>query len=90
MAHVKGSGTTSLGRDSHGQRLGIKLYSGQIAKAGSIIVRQRGTKYRAGKNVKRSKDDTLFATKFGKVEFKTRKIVKFSGKKASASFVSVQ
>lgn len=89
MAHVKGSGTTSLGRDSHGQRLGIKLYSGQIAKAGSIIVRQRGTKYRAGKNVKRSTDDTLFATKSGKVEFKARQIKKFSGKKITANFVSV-
>lgn len=89
MAHVKGSGTTSLGRDSQAQRLGIKLHSGQIAKAGSILVRQRGTKYRPGKNVKRSHDDTLFAIKPGKVEFKTKKIKKFSGKKTSATFVSV-
>ena len=55
MAHVKGTGTTSLGRDSQGQRLGVKLFGGQIAKNGSIIVRQKGTKFRAGQNVKRAK-----------------------------------
>lgn len=89
MAHVKGSGTTSLGRDSQGQRLGIKLYAGQAAKIGSILVRQRGTKYRPGLNVKRSHDDTLFATKSGKVEFKTRRIKKFSGKMSIATFINV-
>jgi len=89
MAHVKGSGTTSLGRDSRGQRLGIKLYAGQTAKIGSILVRQRGTKYRPGKNVKKGSDDTLFATSRGTVVFKTRKVKKFSGKKSNANFISV-
>ncbi|MFA4930493.1 MAG: 50S ribosomal protein L27 [Patescibacteria group bacterium] len=90
MAHVKGSGTTSLGRDSKGQRLGIKLYAGQVAKAGGIIVRQRGTKFRAGKNVKRANDDSLFALSRGTVQFKMKKITKFNGKKTTATFVNVE
>jgi len=89
MAHVKGTGTTGLGRDSQGQRLGIKLYGGQIAKAGGIIVRQRGTKFRAGQNVKRANDDTLFATITGKVSFKKKKIKKFNGYLENSTFVSV-
>jgi len=89
MAHVKGTGTTSLGRDSQGQRLGIKLYGGQLAKNGSIIVRQRGTKFRAGQNVKRATDDTLFATSVGKVSFKKKKIKRFNGQLKEATFVNV-
>ena len=61
MAHKKGQGSVRNGRDSTSQRLGIKAYAGEAVTAGSIIVRQRGTKYHPGRNVKRAKDDTLFA-----------------------------
>ena len=61
MAHKKAGGSTSLGRDSQAKRLGVKIFDGQFAKAGSILVRQRGTAFRPGKNVKKGGDDTLFA-----------------------------
>lgn len=89
MAHVKGTGTTGLGRDSQGQRLGVKLFGGQIAKIGSIIVRQKGTKFRAGQNVKRAKDDTLFSMVNGTVSFKKKKIKRFNGQLKQATFVSI-
>jgi large subunit ribosomal protein L27 len=69
MAHKKGQGSSRNGRDSHSQRLGIKIYGGQAVKAGGIIVRQRGTRYEPGRNVGRGKDDTLFALTEGHVEF---------------------
>ena len=69
MAHKKGQGSTRNGRDSNSQRLGIKAYGGQTVTAGSIIVRQRGTKFHPGRNVGIGKDDTLFALKAGVVEF---------------------
>lgn len=69
MAHKKAGGSTRNGRDSESKRLGVKLYGGQQAKAGNIIVRQRGTKYHAGVNVGKGKDDTLFALAEGKVFF---------------------
>jgi len=69
LAHKKGMGSTKNGRDSQSQRLGIKRFGGQFVKAGSIIVRQRGTKYRPGENVGLGKDDTLFAKIDGHVEF---------------------
>ena len=75
MAHKKGLGSSSNGRESHSKRLGIKAFSQQKVKAGSIIVRQRGTKFKAGVNVKRAGDDSLFAVKAGKVEFKQNKTV---------------
>jgi len=90
MAHVKGVGTTSLGRDSHGQRLGVKLFGGQVAKAGNIIIRQRGTKYRAGRNVKMGSDNTLFAQKAGQVVFSRKKIRKFNNSLEPANFVSIK
>lgn len=74
MAHKKGQGSTKNGRDSNPQYRGIKLYGGQEAKAGSIIVRQCGTKFHPGFNVKRAKDDTLFALEPGIVEFQGRKV----------------
>ena len=61
MAHTKAQGSTSNGRDSHGKRLGVKRYGGEVVKAGMVIVRQRGTKILPGVNVGRGKDDTLFA-----------------------------
>jgi large subunit ribosomal protein L27 len=73
MAHKKGVGSSENGRESHSKRLGVKIYGGQIAKAGNIIVRQRGTKHHPGENVGIGKDHTLFALKEGVVEFrKTR------------------
>ena len=89
MAHVKGAGTTSLGRDSQAQRLGVKLFEGEKAKPGSIIIRQRGTKFHPGKNVKRGNDDTLFAIKTGKVHFSKKKVKKFNGQLKLTNFVSV-
>ena len=67
MAHHKGGGTSSNGRDSNAQRRGVKLYGGQFARAGSILIRQCGTKMRAGQNVGRGRDYTLFALKDGTV-----------------------
>ncbi|MBN9658191.1 MAG: 50S ribosomal protein L27 [Acidobacteria bacterium] len=72
MAHKKGLGSSKNGRDSNAQRLGIKVFSGQVVTGGSIIVRQRGTRYKAGENVGVGKDDTLFATVPGRVEWKDR------------------
>jgi large subunit ribosomal protein L27 len=70
MAHKKGQGSTKNGRDSHSQRLGIKAGNGEFVTAGSIIVRQRGTKWHPGKNVLRAKDDSLFAVADGIVAYK--------------------
>ena len=69
MAHKKGVGSSKNGRDSHGQRLGVKAFSGESVTAGSIIVRQRGTRIHPGQNVGRGKDDTLFAKVTGTVRF---------------------
>lgn len=71
MAKTKAAGTTRLGRDSRPKYLGVKLYQGQKAKTGSIIIRQRGTKFIPGRNVRRGKDDTLYAVKSGTVKFRT-------------------
>ncbi len=71
MAHKKGLGSTKNGRDSNPKMLGVKLYGGQAVKAGSIIVRQRGTRVHPGNNVGRGGDDTLFATLPGTVRFST-------------------
>jgi large subunit ribosomal protein L27 len=73
MSKTKGGGSTRNGRDSAAQRLGVKLFDGQIASAGAIIVRQRGTRFHPGENVGRGGDDTLFATAEGKVKFGQRK-----------------
>lgn len=72
MAHKKGMGSTRNGRDSPGQRLGIKKFGGEQVRAGHIIVRQRGTKFHPGLNVGRGKDDTLFATSDGVVQFERK------------------
>ncbi len=70
MAHKKGQGSIKNGRDSNAQRLGVKLYGGQHAKAGAIIVRQRGTHFKAGQNSKRANDDTIFSLIAGTVSFR--------------------
>ena len=72
MAHKKAGGSTTNLRDSKGQRLGVKLYGGERANPGSIIIRQRGTRYIAGTNTKTSKDDSIFSTASGIVEFKKK------------------
>ena len=69
MAHKKGVGSSKNGRESESKRLGVKLFGGQFAKAGNIIVRQRGTHLQPGLNVKIGKDDTLFATAEGRIAF---------------------
>jgi large subunit ribosomal protein L27 len=71
MAHKKGGGSSRNGRDSHSQRLGVKVYSGQFVHSGSILVRQRGTRIKPGRNVDVGKDDTLFATTDGIVLYET-------------------
>jgi len=75
MAHKKGQGHTSNGRDSASKRLGVKRYGGQFVRAGSILVRQRGTKFHPGLNVSRGNDDTLFARIDGHVKFEGKKRV---------------
>ena len=72
MAHKKAAGSTRNGRDSNAQRLGVKRFGGELVSAGSIIVHQRGTKFHAGDNVGRGKDDTLFAKAAGQVAFVTK------------------
>lgn len=72
MAHKKGEGSSANGRESHSKRLGVKLFGGQLAKAGNIIIRQRGTKYHPGRNVGMGKDHTLYALVDGVVQFKRR------------------
>jgi large subunit ribosomal protein L27 len=72
MAHKKGQGSTRNGRDSNAQRLGVKKYGGEKVTSGSILVRQRGTRYNPGNNVGLGKDDTLFATSDGTVQFQNR------------------
>jgi large subunit ribosomal protein L27 len=82
MAHKKGLGSSKNGRDSNAQRLGVKVFAGEVVPGGSIIVRQRGTKLKPGLNVGRGSDDTLFAKITGKV--------KFQDKGKSGRFVSVE
>ncbi len=73
MAHKKGAGSSRNGRESESKRLGVKLYGGQIAKAGNIIVRQRGTQHHPGNNVGMGKDHTLYALIDGVIEFRRKK-----------------
>ncbi|MFA5184644.1 MAG: 50S ribosomal protein L27 [Patescibacteria group bacterium] len=89
MAHKKAAGSTSLGRESESKRLGVKLTDGEWAKTGAIIIRQRGTKYHPGVNVKKGKDDTLFAMKNGFVKFSTKKLRKFYNSLQASKLVSV-
>ncbi len=80
MAHKKGVGSSRNGRDSNPQYLGVKRYGGQLVRAGHILVRQRGTKFHPGRNVRRASDDTLFSVVDGRVKFehKTKKRYKIS------------
>ena len=89
MSTSKSTGSSRLGRDSAAQRLGIKIYAGSLVKTGMIIVRQRGTKYLPGKNVKRGSDDTLYAMQPGVVSFSTKLKKLFNGKQRLATVVHV-
>lgn len=89
MAHRAGKASTKLGRDSKPKYLGIKLFDGQKVKPGSIIVRQRGTKYFPGKNVRRGVDDTLYAVANGVIKFQTTKKLRFDGSKRVAKVIHV-
>ncbi|QQS30329.1 MAG: 50S ribosomal protein L27 [Sphingobacteriales bacterium] len=82
MAHKKGQGSSKNGRDSKSKRLGVKLYGGQLAKPGNIIVRQRGTKFHPGEGVGIGKDHTIFAT--------TEGLVKFTTKRLNRTFISIE
>ncbi|MBU4375886.1 MAG: 50S ribosomal protein L27 [Candidatus Omnitrophica bacterium] len=75
MAHKKGLGSSRNGRDSNAQRLGVKLFHGQLVTAGSIIIRQRGTKFKPGMNVGIGSDDTIFALKSGMVDFRKNRVI---------------
>ncbi|HRY63654.1 MAG TPA: 50S ribosomal protein L27 [Patescibacteria group bacterium] len=90
MAHRKAGGSTKLGRDSVSKRLGVKATAGEQVKAGEIIVRQRGTKIHPGLNAKKGGDDTIYALKPGKVEFITKKVMKFNSKLKATKFVNVK
>lgn len=90
MAHTKAAGSTKLGRDSQPKYLGVKLFAGQTAKPGSIIIRQRGTKFVPGKNVKRGNDDTLYSMIKGTVKFNTKNLKKFDGNKRLTKVVNVE
>ena len=90
MAKTKATGTTKLGRDSKPKSLGVKLFEGQKVKPGMIIIRQRGTKFLPGKNVRRGSDDTLYAVKEGKVLFSTKRKRNFDNSQRIVKIVNVE
>lgn len=89
MAHRKAGGSTQLGRDSISKRLGVKIFGNQKVSVGNIIIRQRGTKFHPGKNVKKCGDDTLMALMDGFVNFSTKRVISFTGKLVKRRYVSV-
>ena len=90
MSKTKQGGSSRLGRDSAAQRLGVKISAGESAKIGMIIIRQRGTKYLLGKNVKKGSDDTIYAMKDGVVKFSSKTKRLFNGTSRKAKVVSVE
>lgn len=89
MAHKKAGGSTSLGRDSVSKRLGVKIFGNQAVAKGQVIVRQKGTKYHAGRNVRAGHDYTLYALVDGMVKFQSKKAPKFHGNLRQTRVVSV-
>ncbi len=89
MAHKKQAGSSSNGRDSNAQRLGVKVFGDQLARTGNVVVRQRGTKFHPGKNVGIGTDDTLFAECDGLVQFKQKKVRVFTGNLKKRTFVNI-
>lgn len=90
MAHTKAGGSTKLGRDSQSQRLGVKLFGGQVVKSGNIIVRQRGTRMASGTGTALGKDHTIYATTPGTVLFKTVQAKNFTGQSTRRTVVQVE
>ena len=90
MAHKKAGGSSTNLRDSKGQRLGVKLFGGQKVKPGMVIIRQRGTKFLYGQNVRRGADDTLYAAAEGTVHFKTVRKKKFDGSQRKTKLVEIK
>lgn len=89
MATTKSAGSTRLGRDSQAKRLGVKLFDGETVKPGNIIIRQRGTKFLAGANVRMGCDNTLYSIAEGRIKFGTRRKKGFNGKSREAKVVNV-
>jgi large subunit ribosomal protein L27 len=89
MAHKKAGGSSKNGRDSNAKRRGVKRFGGQVVSAGEIIVRQKGTKFRAGNNVGMGRDFTLFAEKEGIVKFTEKAIIRFDGRRYEKKFVNI-
>lgn len=89
MAHKKAGGSSKNGRDSNAKRRGVKRFGGQAVLAGEILVRQKGTKFRAGENVGMGKDFTLFAEKAGVVAFTEKAITRFDGRRYEKRFVNI-
>lgn len=90
MSKTKQGGSSRLGRDSESKRLGIKAYAGETVKIGDIIIRQRGSKFLLGRNVKKGSDDTIYSMANGKVEFTTKMKMLYDGTRRSAKMVSVE
>jgi len=90
MAKTKAAGSTKLGRDSRAKRLGVKVFNGQAVGPGIIIVRQRGTKFLPGKNVKKGSDDTLYAVAKGVIRFTTKRKMNFDGSQRRVKIVNVE
>ena len=90
MSKTKAAGTSKLGRDSISKRLGVKRFAGQLVEAGMVLVRQRGTRWIPGANVRRGADDTLYASRKGVVTFKTVRKTRFDGTQRSAKIIEVQ
>jgi len=90
MAKTKATGATRLGRDSRPKYLGVKVFGDEKVKPGMIISRQRGTKFLPGENVKKGRDDTLYAIKEGAVRFETKKKTKFDGSRKPVKIVNVK
>lgn len=90
MATTKSAGTVKTGRDSKPKYLGVKIFGGQAAKIGDIIIRQRGSKFLPGKNVKKGRDDTLYALKEGVVKFLTTRKKGYDGRQRRSKVVSVE
>ena len=89
MSKTKATGATKLGRDSRPKYLGVKLFDGQKAKAGMVIIKQRGAKFLPGKNVRRGSDDTLYAIKEGFIKFETKQKKRFNGLRRKVKIVNV-
>lgn len=89
MAHTKSGGSTALGRDSQSKRLGVKRFGGQKVKAGAVLIRQRGTKFRAGANVRRGADDTFYAAIDGRIKFISKTVIRWNGQRQQKRVISV-